>query len=142
MPLLVLQITSPTQEIRINGGLPDINSVKLQEYYAEGLSNQNPLYFQIKNQSTRSVYGNPPGVNYFPLIFPNFPNSSVVLNKRIQICGRENVWRDCPLLQMTVVDAQGNPAVFAKITLVFKINNFQKQTPMTMTNLEKSLRQN
>lgn len=122
-------------------GPEEIRSAKLQAYWVEGLVNTQPLFFLVRNQPTRTVHGNGIGTGYFPLMFPTFPIACTYMNHPIELVGPDNVWRDCSLLQIEVVDYQGRPAVFSNLMLQLKINDLPTFTTMELSRLEKSLRQ-
>lgn len=142
MSLLVLRITSPDQEIRIHAGMDHVLSAQLIEYYASGLANQAPLFFQIKNHPVKPVHGNVIGMNYYPLLFSSFPSSTVFLNNPLELCGEGSRWNSSTLFSISIRDRLGGTPVFSEIVLVLRVNDPPTSTFMTLTNFERSLRQN
>ncbi len=135
----VVIITNPSQTIQVNLAQGHLWNFRLVEYYASGLINQDPLFLRFMNQPMTSIFGNLPATS-IPLLWQNFPNSTVILNNALPITNGQN-FTDCHQLQIRVEDLNQKPATFGKIVLIFKADVECPEYKWKMSNLEKSLRQ-
>jgi len=121
MPYLIVRLTQPKQTVTLGFGPRGVNSCELIEYYANGLSNQAPLFFGIREQPTSVLFGNVTQ-SLFPLMFKAWPETSEFLNIPIQVLFGSDIFNNSVQVEFDVYDVNHNPAIFSSIILVFRVN--------------------
>lgn len=122
MPYLNVLLTPTATSVVTNYGTGTLWGVRLQEYYAAGLTSTDPIFFTIRNQNVGQVYGNIHS-SFYPLYFNQFPNNRVQLHHPMDITNGQ-YWNDAHQLQFQLVNSAGQPFTqFSQLFLKFSVHD-------------------
>lgn len=108
-----------SEELKYDVSLSGLRALRLQQYRATGLPDDETLLFTFDNQPVVDTNSNDQNGSFFPLLFDRFPDQMVTLDPPLPIMGNSILFNSSHRLKIVVKRQDGNPVIYSKLDLVF-----------------------